>query len=118
MKLLHQLFEIEQVADDGAAIRLLPECVIYQAHFPGQPITPGVCIVQIITELLGQRLGRALQLRCINNIKFLQPISPLQTPRLEVKFSTLAAPAEPPFSTKGTLSADGTVYTKFSMTYE
>ena len=28
-------------------LELVPDCLIYRAHFPEQPITPGVCIIQI-----------------------------------------------------------------------
>ena len=37
-------------------IKLIPSCVIYQAHFPGEPITPGVCIVQMAKELIEELL--------------------------------------------------------------
>ena len=26
--------------------------IIYEAHFPGNPVTPGVCIIQIVKELV------------------------------------------------------------------
>ena len=32
-------------------IRLNPEHEIFRAHFPGQPITPGVCQIQMVTEI-------------------------------------------------------------------
>ena len=34
-------------------IALNAQHFIYQAHFPGEPITPGVCILQMACELLG-----------------------------------------------------------------
>ena len=55
MKLLDSLFSIVSASsEDGRhvyTIRLNPEHFIYKAHFPGEPITPGVCIMQIAIEL-------------------------------------------------------------------
>jgi 3-hydroxymyristoyl/3-hydroxydecanoyl-(acyl carrier protein) dehydratase len=35
-----------------ATIRLNPDHAIFAGHFPGQPVVPGVCMLQIIKELL------------------------------------------------------------------
>ena len=57
-------------------IKLDPEHFIYKAHFPGEPITPGVCIMQIAKELLEEAVSEDLTLSCVKNIKFLRIISP------------------------------------------
>ena len=57
-------------------IKLDPEHFIYKAHFPGEPITPGVCIMQIAKELLEVAVSEDLTLSCVKNIKFLRIISP------------------------------------------
>ena len=62
--------------------------MIYQAHFPGEPITPGVCIVQIGKEVIEDLLlehssaSRRLEIIKAKNIKFLSVISPNETPIL------------------------------------
>ena len=50
-----------QRTEDGAVytLRLNPDHVIYKAHFPGEPITPGVCILQIGQELLSDAVPSA-----------------------------------------------------------
>ena len=88
------LYEILTVAPDGATIRLLPESPVYRGHFPGYPITPGVCLVQIALELIGEMAGRAghdekkemadqvghdgnkVRLVGAKNIKFTSPVFP------------------------------------------
>lgn len=55
---------------------------IYQAHFPGEPITPGACLVQIAQELLEDHMQQAYQLCAIKNVKFLSVVSPSQHPRV------------------------------------
>ncbi len=61
-------------------IRLNPEHKIYRAHFPGDPITPGVCIIQIGLELLGLALGCGLELCRVKNVKFLSILRPAGVP--------------------------------------
>lgn len=63
-------------------IKLDPEHFIYKAHFPGEPITPGVCIMQIAQELLENHIGENLTIDCVKNIKFLRIITPTETPNV------------------------------------
>ena len=55
MKFLDSLYSVTQSRKTEGGfefdISLFPEHFIYKAHFPGEPITPGVCIIQIATEL-------------------------------------------------------------------
>lgn len=57
-------------------IVLKPSCAIYAAHFPEMPITPGVCIIRIVEELLEEALGYHLRLCAIKNAKFLTVLKP------------------------------------------
>ena len=68
----------ETVSSDaaGATLRLLPDSPVYQGHFPGYPITPGVCLVQIALELLSEREGRPLRLTASKQVKFTSPVIP------------------------------------------
>ncbi len=65
-------------ADGGwlYALSMNAECVIYKAHFPGSPITPGVCLVQTGVELLSDASGEELNLCCVKNVKFLSILHP------------------------------------------
>lgn len=92
MKLKNNLYKIISKEEVNSifnyTIELNPSCVIYQAHFPGEPITPGVCIVQIgkevIEDLLLKQSSASPRLEIIKakNIKFLSVISPNETPIL------------------------------------
>jgi 3-hydroxyacyl-[acyl-carrier-protein] dehydratase len=80
MRLQDSLYRIlaEKAVDNGHQfdISLNANHVIYQAHFPGEPITPGVCIMQIAVELLEHVVQAPVQLQCVKNIKFLNIITP------------------------------------------
>ena len=92
MKLKNNLYKIISKEEVNSifnyTVELNPSCVIYQAHFPGEPITPGVCIVQIgkdvIEDLLLEQSSASRRLEIIKakNIKFLSVISPNETPIL------------------------------------
>lgn len=62
---------------------------IYRAHFPEQPITPGVCIIQIAIELLSDILHTDFKLIKVKNVKFLSVISPVETPCVSYVFRTI-----------------------------
>lgn len=60
-------------------LKLIPSSVIYQAHFPGEPITPGVCIVQMGKELVEDALQQELHISYVKNVKFLSILTPMQS---------------------------------------
>lgn len=66
-----------EVSEAVFRVRLNPEHIIYKAHFPEQPITPGVIIVRMAVELLSESLGRRVRLVAAPNIKFSSPLFPM-----------------------------------------
>ena len=91
------LYETIAVDAAGATIRLLPESPVYKGHFPGYPITPGVCLVEIALELIAEmadqvghdegEVGHDERVRLVGakNIKFTSPIIP--TEGTELRFN-------------------------------
>ena len=73
----------------GFNVILNPDHLIYKAHFPGQPVTPGVCILQMIQELLSEQQGMLLFIKQIKNVKFIRMISPDSDGRISVLFSSV-----------------------------
>lgn len=70
-----------------AGIHINPEHDIFRGHFPGQPVVPGVCMVQIVKELLEQQTGQKLLLRKGHQLKFLQLLVPAAAEEIEVNLS-------------------------------
>ena len=60
---------------------------IFDGHFPGQPVVPGVCMMQMIKELLEAAIGKKTQLRKADFMKFLAVINPLENPTINAEFS-------------------------------
>ena len=83
------LYETIAVDAAGASVRLLPESPVYRGHFPGYPITPGVCLVEIALELMEEMAGQAGKVRLVaaKNIKFTSPVLPSEGMALRFIFS-------------------------------
>ena len=57
-------------------IRLEPDNVIFKAHFPDYPITPGAVQIRVATELLEMCLNKSLTLSRVADLKFMEPLYP------------------------------------------
>ena len=77
--------------DCTATICLNREHEIYKAHFPGQPVTPGVCQIQIVTEILALQLNENVYLSDIKNVKYMAVISPEEVSELTVDIPDIPA---------------------------
>ena len=52
------------------------DCPVYEGHFPGNPIAPGVANIQMIKELTELVLSRPLTFATIKQCKFMRPVLP------------------------------------------
>ena len=93
-------------------IQINPKHEIFKGHFPGNPITPGVCMIQIIRELAEEDLGKKLFLFSANNVKFMAIINPETDPILQLDLQITEK--EDFYSIKCTARFDETVALKFS----
>jgi len=62
---------------------------IFQGHFPGNPVVPGVCQIHMITETLSEILGNRLFLTWADNVKFLSMINPVENPDIYLELILL-----------------------------
>lgn len=117
MRLQNEMYVVTNETAEQVEIRLIAAHYIYQAHFPGNPITPGVCIVQMIGELLEQRTCRQLSLSRVVNLKFVSALTPTNTPEVTVKFASVQTD-DNECKAKGVLEAKGEILTKFSLVFK
>jgi len=68
-------------------IKLNPDHIVYSGHFPGQPVLPGVCTLQIIKECAQQLVNKKLQYARIALCKFLRFIDPAQCNEMSLNIS-------------------------------
>lgn len=118
MRLLEKMFiPVGELTADNAvyALSLRPDVnhVIYQAHFPGSPVTPGVCIIKVIGEIIEKHLMKTIELQEVKNLKFIVPVVPTQDKEIDVLFSQLEI-VDGVIRARGTIEKGKTIYTKFS----
>ena len=120
MQFLDNLLITQSITDTEngftAVLRCNPEHLIYQAHFPGNPITPGACLLQTAGELLQQKLGRPLFLKASKNIKYLNVLVPAEGKAVRFAFSNLVE-SETECKVQVVIADEVSVYTKMSLTF-
>jgi 3-hydroxyacyl-[acyl-carrier-protein] dehydratase len=65
-------------------IHLNPLHHIFDGHFPGNPVTPGVVQMEIVKELLSTSLEKPMSLDTMGTCKFLAILNPNETPDVTV----------------------------------
>lgn len=87
MILLNDFYTIESLTDENntiqATLQLNAAHRIFEGHFPGQPVTPGVCMMQMVRELVAQQTHAAADLIKADEMKFLVMIDPRTHGRIE-----------------------------------
>jgi 3-hydroxyacyl-[acyl-carrier-protein] dehydratase len=92
--LLNDFFEILKQEEVGgtliSTVRLSVNHQIFEGHFPNKPITPGVCLMQIVKEILMNKIQCSLLMVESSNIKFLNPVNPCEndTITISINYST------------------------------
>lgn len=71
----------------SATISIHADHPVFEGHFPGNPVVPGVCMLQIVKDLVEIHLQKKLQLQNISNVKFTAVVNPLQHQQLDVHVS-------------------------------
>ena len=82
--LLNDFYMLSDLSDkpsgDGgtitASIAINKSHKIFEGHFPGLPIVPGVCMMQMIKEIMEFRLHKKLIMKEADQVKFLSVINP------------------------------------------
>ena len=57
---------------------------IFEGHFPGIPVVPGVCMMQIVLEVMEVSTGKRVSLVAADTMKFLSVINPEQNKEIDV----------------------------------
>ncbi len=60
----------------NAALAIRPDHPAFAGHFPGDPILPGVLLLDEALYAIGARLETELSACIINSVKFLSPVRP------------------------------------------
>ena len=77
---------ITELTEDGASgeLDVKDDAMFVQGHFPGNPVLPGVCTLQIVRECLERGTGRRHRFTAIRECKFLGMIVPQADTLLDI----------------------------------
>ena len=110
--LIKDYYTIEGTSQQEGAyifhIRLNPECNVYQGHFPGEPVSPGVCNIQMIKELAEQVAGRSLFMGNLQLCRLTTLVTPQAHPTMVA--SIVMEEKEGTYKLRATLGKEGETY--------
>ncbi len=114
--LIKGLYKVESTAktEEGIKVRvnLNKDHEVFKGHFPGNPVMPGVCMIQMIKELTEGAIDKELFLGQASNIKFMAIINPEKNPILDLEITILEE--DKVVKVKNTTSFDDTVALKLN----
>jgi 3-hydroxyacyl-[acyl-carrier-protein] dehydratase len=88
--LQHHLFTFTDLQTEGdivkTHIKLNPLHPIFKGHFPDNPILPGVCMMQMVKEVVEAYTNKKIKLVLGQDFKFLSIISPEENTMIQMEF--------------------------------
>ena len=112
--LLNNFFQIKTISGNDSTVNAIiiidAKHIILDGHFPGMPIVPGVCMVQIIKETMEHYLQVGLSMVMADYVKFINVIIPTQVNIVD--FNASYSKNDHEVKVVSELSKDGIIYFK------
>lgn len=83
---LYTITSIETESEENYAIGISLNAShdIFKGHFPGQPVLPGVCLIEMVKEILTTIKKKPYRLASASQIKYVQLVDPNASPTLNI----------------------------------
>lgn len=119
LKDFYKILSEQKVSDSKHTFTILvnEKHEVFKGHFPGNPIMPGVCMIQIIKELTEKITQQTLMIQTLSNVKFMALINPENTPELRLELD-IATTEDNLVKVKNTTYFNDTVALKLSNVYK
>ena len=119
LKDFYKVLSEEKTGDAKYNIRILVNAnhEVFEGHFPGNPIMPGVCMIQIIKELTESITKSSLMIQTLTNVKFMALINPETNPELRLELD-ITTTEDDLVKVKNTTYFNDTVALKLSNVYK
>ena len=115
MYLLNYYYRINHLELTGnggeVEIQILPNCPVFQGHFPGNPICPGVCNVEVIRECACLLTHQNLTIVRIKQCRFVNVLTPKSNEKLLVQVVT--SPNQESVCVEATMSNANNLFVTF-----
>jgi len=91
----NDIFSIENIAHENGTVKatlgINVQSEVFKGHFPGQPVLPGACMLQVVKDILEIVLNSTFQLKKADHLKFTSMIVPSinDMVQLELSYKTL-----------------------------
>ncbi|KIQ21379.1 3-hydroxyacyl-ACP dehydratase [Flavobacterium sp. MEB061] len=119
LKDFYKVLSEEKTTDSKYTITILvnEKHDVFKGHFPGNPIMPGVCMIQIIKELTEKITESTLMIQTLSNVKFMALINPEATPELRLELDIVTT-EDDLVKVKNTTYFNDTIALKLSNVYK
>jgi 3-hydroxyacyl-[acyl-carrier-protein] dehydratase len=87
---------------------------IFEGHFPGHPVVPGVCMLQMVREVMELNTGGKLMVAAADMMKFLSIINPVENHVVDLRVTYTETQEE--LSINATLFSGNVTYFKLTST--
>ena len=90
MLLENKYYKVLRARENGEGkavyhVAILPDCNVYEGHFPGKPVCPGVCNIQTIKECASLLVGKELRIFSIKQCLLTAIATPTVCPEVDVE---------------------------------
>lgn len=89
-------------------VAILPDCNVYDGHFPGDPVCPGVCNMEMIKECASLLCGKELRYSGIKQCRLTAIATPEVCPEVDVEVSLTEK--EDGYQLQGSIADAGQTY--------
>lgn len=106
---------IKEEKNDGQGkyqLAILPDCDVYQGHFPGDPVCPGVCNIETIKECAIMLTGKQLRIKSIKQCRLTAIATPSVCPEVTITLSATPS-ADNSYTVLATIADEKQSYMEF-----
>lgn len=69
-------------------VSLLSDCKVYDGHFPGEPVCPGVCNIQTVKECAQLLVGeQSLRIQSVKRCRFKALMTPMAVSQVNISIN-------------------------------
>lgn len=91
---------------------------IFEGHFPGNPVTPGVVQIQMVKELLEKARERNFTLKEVGRCKFMAILNPAEDQEFDIRITWTEEDGRVKINALGTSIDQATTFFKFAAKYQ
>lgn len=68
-------------------VELQADCPVYKGHFPGNPVAPGACNIEMIRQCASIALGKEVRIAQMKVCKFMMLLQPQKQAELRIQLT-------------------------------